>query len=280
MSREFRVLSALEESAVPHPTPLHLCVDATVIGAPFLLMTTIRGFHLRAPYPPLVTNDRANALRGFAFSFVEALAALANVDWQVSGLDGFGKPDRYLERQVDRWMGQLERYRSRELPGIDWVADWLRTNRPEMSAPGIIHGDYQLLNVLFALDEPYRVAGVVDWEQSTIGDPLVDLGWTLGLWTQAGEESPLNALYGTTTTEPEMPTRAELAAHYAHRTGRSVENLPYYETLGLFKLACIVEGSYYRYVNGQSDTALHKDFEWIVPKLVATAASIAKGERD
>jgi len=280
MAREFRVLTALDGSAVPHPAAVHLCTDAEVLGAPFFVMTTVHGFHLKAPYPRLVTDDAPGALRGLALSFIDALAELANVDWQAAGLDGFGRPNGYLDRQVDRWLGQLERYRSRPLPDIDWVATWLTANRPEPSATGIIHGDYQFLNVLFAEDRPYRVAGIVDWEQSTIGDPLVDLGWTLGLWSQAGEDSPLNAFYGSATQAPGMPTRAELAACYAERTGRKVDALPYYEALGLFKLACITEGSYFRHVNGQSDTELHADFEWIVPKLAATAVAIAKGERD
>jgi aminoglycoside phosphotransferase (APT) family kinase protein len=280
MAREFRVLQALEATAVPHPTALHLCTNTDVIGAPFFVMTTIHGFHLKAPYPAIVADDPDGAWRGLALAFIDALADLANVDWHAAGLEGFGRPDGYLERQVGRWTGQLERYRSRPLPDIDWLASWLDENRPEASAPGIIHGDYQFLNVLFADDRPYRLAGIVDWEQSTIGDPLVDLGWTLALWSERGEDSPLNAFYGSATQEVGMPTRAELAARYAVLTGRDVGALPYYETLGLFKLACITEGSYHRFVNGHSDTALHADFEWIVPKLAATAVAIAKEERD
>lgn len=277
--REHRVLTALEGSAVPHPSPIHLCTDESVIGAPFYLMARVDGFHLKAPYPDLVVRDRG-VLPRLADAFVDALADLAGVDWKAAGLDGFGRPEGYLERQVDRWFGQLEHYRTRVIPEIDWTADWLRANRPDGQAPAVIHGDYQFLNVLFAPDAPPRVAGVLDWEQSTLGDPLVDLGWMLGLWTEDGEESPLNAFYGNATQEPEMPRRRQLAQRYADRTGRDISAIGWYEVLGLFKLACITEGSYARYVNGTSDSPLHADFEWIVPRLVATAAAIARGERD
>jgi len=278
--REHRVLTALAGSAVPHPSPIHLCTDESVIGAPFYLMERIDGFHLKAPYPELVERDRARVLPALANAFVDALADLALVDWQRAGLEGFGRPAGYLERQVDRWFGQLEHYRTRVIPEIDWTAEWLRENRPAAQPPAIIHGDYQFLNVLFALDSPPRVAAVLDWEQSTLGDPLVDLGWMLGLWAEGGEDSPLNDFYGNATQEPEMPTRRELAVRYADRTGRDVSAIAWYEVLGLFKLACITEGSYARHVRGTSDSPLHADFGWIVPKLVATAAAIARGERD
>jgi aminoglycoside phosphotransferase (APT) family kinase protein len=278
VTREFRVLSALAGSPVPHPAPIHLCTDESVIGTPFLLMTKVDGFHLKAPYPEHARPP--GAMRAMMFDFIEVIAHLSRIDWAAAGLAGFGRPAGYLDRQVDRWLGQLANYQTRDLPKLADVADWLRAHQPTSGAPGIIHGDYQFLNVLFANDLPPRVAGVLDWEQSTIGDPLVDLGWVLGLWTQAGEESPLNAFYGNASQRPGAPTRAELAERYALVSGRPVDDRRYYEVLALFKLGCIAEGSYYRHIKGVSDTALHADFEWIVPKLIATAYSITQGERD
>jgi aminoglycoside phosphotransferase (APT) family kinase protein len=277
VTREYRVLRALAGTAVPHPTPLHLCTDEKVIGSPFLLMSKVEGFHLKAPYPTHALAD--GAMRAMMFDFIEVIAHLSRVEWSAS-LVGFGRPAGYLGRQVDRWLGQLASYRTRELPRLDEVASWLRANQPASGEPGIIHGDYQFLNVLFANDQPGRVAGVLDWEQSTLGDPLVDLGWVLGLWTQAGEESPLNAFYGNASQHPGAPTRAELAERYADVSGRLVDARRYYEVLALFKLGCIAEGSYYRDITGQSDTLLHADFEWIVPKLLLTAFAIIQGERD
>ncbi|WP_433190060.1 phosphotransferase family protein [Actinoallomurus sp. CA-150999] len=278
VAREYRVLRALTNTSVPHPDAIHLCTDEDVIGTPFLLMSKVEGFHLKAPYPEHALAD--GAMRAMMFDFIEVIAHLSRIDWEAAGLAGFGRPAGYLDRQVDRWLGQLANYRTRDLPRLDEVAGWLRVNQPESGPPGIIHGDYQFLNVLFANDRPPRVSGVLDWEQSTVGDPLVDLGWVLGLWAEAGEESPLNAFYGNASQEPDAPTRAELAERYAAVSGRDVVDRRYYETLALFKLGCIAEGSHYRHVTGQSDTALHADFEWIVPKLIATAYSITKGERD
>ena len=278
VAREHRVLTALAGSPVPHPAPLHLCVDESVIGAPFLLMSKVDGFHLKAPYPEHAL--RPGAMRAMMLDFIEVIAQLSNVDWEAAGLTGFGRhPVDYLDRQVDRWLGQLAHYQTRDLPKLTEVAAWLRANQPRSGPPGIIHGDYQFLNVLFANDRP-QVAGVLDWEQSTIGDPLVDLGWVLGLWTQAGEESPLNAFYGNASQTPDAPTRADLAERYATVSGRPVEHRAYYEILALFKLGCIAEGSYYRHIKNLSDTALHADFEWIVPKLITTAHAITRGERD
>jgi aminoglycoside phosphotransferase (APT) family kinase protein len=278
VAREFRVLSALAGSRVPHPAAIHLCTDESILGTPFLLMSKIDGFHLKAPYPPHALED--GAMRAMMFDFIEVIAHLSRVDWLAAGLEGFGRPAGYLDRQVGRWLGQLANYRTRELPRLDEVAAWLRANQPASGAPGIIHGDYQFLNVLFANGLPPRVAGVLDWEQSTVGDPLVDLGWVLGLWTEAGEESPLNAFYGDASQRCAAPTRAELAERYAAVSGRPVDDRRYYEVLALFKLGCIAEGSYYRHITGQSDTTLHADFEWIVPKLIATAFAITVGERD
>ena len=277
VKREFRVLTALRGSAVPHPEAIHLCEDEQVLGVPFLLMAKVDGFHLKAPYPEHATAP--GAMRAMMFDFIEVIAHLSRVDWEAAGLTGFGRPEGYLDRQVDRWLGQYAGYRTRELPKLDEVAAWLRANQPASGQPGIIHGDYQFLNVLFDNALP-RVAGVLDWEQSTVGDPLVDLGWVLGLWTEAGEESPLNAFYGNASQHPGVPTRAELAERYAAVSGRPVEDRRYYEVLALFKLSCIAEGSYYRHVTGQSDTELHADFEWIIPKLVHTAFAITAGERD
>ena len=278
VAREYRVLSALARTPVPHPAPIHLCADEMIIGTPFLLMSKVDGFHLKAPYPEHAL--RPGVMRAMMFDFIEVIAHLSRVDWEAAGLTGFGQPAGYLDRQVGRWLGQLAHYQTRDLPRLAEVADWLRAHQPVSGPPGILHGDYQFLNVLFANDLPPRVAGVLDWEQSTIGDPLVDLGWVLGLWTQAGEESPLNAFYGNASQEPGAPTRAQLAERYAAVCGRPVEDRLYYEVLALFKLGCIAEGSYYRHIKGVSDTALHADFEWIVPRLIATAHAITEGERD
>src|SRR5438552_9182414 len=223
MMREFRVLSALEGTAVPHPKPLAACDDAAVIGAPFYLMEPVDGFVIRTSLPPPFDTD-VEARRGLAFELIDALAELHCVDWKAAGLDGFGRPDGYLERQVDRWLGQLEKYRSREISELEAVAPWLRDHTPPMGPPAILHGDYKFDNVMYHHGAPARLAAVVDWEQSTIGDPLVDVGWMLGLWDEP-DEVPMGGLGGAITQMPGMPTRNELADRYARRTGRSLAHL-------------------------------------------------------
>lgn len=270
--REFRLLEALEGTDVPHPRPLAACADESVLGAPFYVMEHLDGFSPHQPLPaPFDEPARRHPL---GIELVDVLARVGRVDWRAAGLDDFGKPDGFLERQVDRWLGQLERYRTRELDDLDEVAAWLREHRPAAGEPGIMHGDYSFFNVLFAPESP-RIVAVVDWETSTIGDPLLDLGWVLGQWSEPGEEPIIEI--GITHLEG-MATRAELAERYAQRSGRSVAHVRYYMALAVFKLACILEGGYYRYAHGGSDDPRHARLEHTVPKLTRHAAAIARGE--
>jgi aminoglycoside phosphotransferase (APT) family kinase protein len=275
MSREFRVLTALEGTPVPHPAPLALCDDVEVIGAPFYVMARVDGFAPRIPLPaPFETDPSARHTMGVAL--VDALAALARVDWRAGGLDGFGRPDGYLDRQVDRWLGQLARVRSRDLDDVDLVATWLRAHTPPLGEAGILHGDYQLANVMIGHDLPVRVAAVVDWEQSTIGEPLVDLGWLLALWDEPGEEPVRGGDEVRVNQQDGFPTRAELAERYSASTGRALDHLGWYEVLALFKLGCVLEGAYARFAAGTSTNPAHARLEHMVPNLFRSAARIVE----
>ena len=203
-----------------------MCTDVDVIGAPFYLMHSSTVWSCASRCPRRSSADR-RAPRACAFALVDALAGIHAFDWQAGGLDGFGRPDGYLERQVPRWLGQLERYKTRPLPEVDEAGEWLAAHTPPMQPPGVIHGDYKLDNVMFAPQLPVELVAVVDWEQSTIGDPLVDLGWLLGLWAEAGDAASLagvSPFAGGAT----CPTRRELLDRYAEsdrprprRTSRS-----------------------------------------------------------
>lgn len=276
VAREYRVLRALDETSVPHPRAVLLCEDAGLIGAPFLLMEHVAGFVLDGSRP--AQAEHAARIGDLGRLFIDALAELAAVDWRAAGLESFGRPEGFLERQVNRWLGQLEGYRTRALPELDFLPGWLAGNRPAGGEPGILHGDYQFLNVIFS-PAGDRVAAIVDWEQSTIGDPLLDLGWVLGLWAEPGEVSPVSRSEWLTQA-PGMSRRRELAEGYARATGRDLTHLRYYETLALFKLACVLEGSYARHLAGRSEHGAHAEFGWMVPRLLETAAAIARGERD
>jgi aminoglycoside phosphotransferase (APT) family kinase protein len=246
MNREWRILVALDGTSVPHPAPLLLGgTDGPVggadgpVGGAFLIMARVDGFTpvgvLPAPY------DNPAGRRDLGFALVDALADLAAVPWRERGLDGLGRPEGFLDRQVPRWLRQLDGYRTRDIPGLDRMAGWLEANRPPAQRPTLMHGDYSPYNVMAAPRDPRRLAAVIDWDTGTIGDPLLDIGHLLARWTEPGEE-PATGVWDIEVRDG-LPTRAELAARYAERTGADLSALPYYQALALFKLAIILEGS-------------------------------------
>jgi aminoglycoside phosphotransferase (APT) family kinase protein len=282
MAREFRLLEAFRDPAgwagrepVPVPRPIALCADPDVIGAPFYLMDLLDGVVVRDKLPSVFADD-PGAGRAGAFAMIDALAGVHAFDWERGGLADYGRPEGYLERQVPRWLGQLERYRTRDLPEVDEAGRWLQAHTPVMQPPTVIHGDYKLDNLMFEPTLPVRVQAVVDWEQSTIGDPLVDLGWVLGLWAGPGDRA---ALVGASPLGDAAPTAQELAERYADRTGRDLTDLPFYCVLGLFKLACVMEGSYARFSAGTSDDAFFATLAEGVPALARRALEFAEGRR-
>jgi aminoglycoside phosphotransferase (APT) family kinase protein len=270
--RETRVLRALDGTDVPHPRVLDTCDDPAVIGAPFYMMELIDGFAPVEPLPAPFDLDMETR-RAMGFALVDGIAALERVDWRAAGLADFGKPEGFLERQVDRWLGQLAKYRTRDIPGLDKVAVWLDENLPAAQEPAIMHGDYQFINVMFSRDTPARLAAIVDWEQSTIGDPLLDLGWLLAGWTDPGED---HLRFGSKYFKDRrgLPTRDELAARYAERTGRALDALDYYVVLALFKLACVLEGSYHRFATGKSTNPMHAKMGPLVLDLAEQARAM------
>lgn len=272
--REWRILTALEGSVVPHPTPLAFCDDPDVLGTPFLIMGFVDGFtpgfELAEPFA-----SKPQLRRDLAMAYVDGCADLSMVNWRVKGLADLGKPEGFLERQVSRWLGQLDGYRTRELPEVDFICDWLNKNMPTMSSTAIIHGDYSPFNVMVAPSPPARLAAIVDWDTGTIGDPLLDLGHLLARWTEPGERPVISVQAGGCEG---YPSRAEMAAHYAERTGRDLSALVFYEVLALFKLAVILEGTHAREVNNGVPTA-KTTMAVIVPQLLRGAGEFARGQR-
>ena len=281
MLREYRVLAALAESDVPHPRVRASCDDLSVMdGAWFYLMDYIDGWSpmqlAGGRWPPPFDADLA-ARRGLAFELVGGIARLARVDWRAAGLGDFGKPDGFLTRQVDRWLAHLAKISFRELPGLDTAAAWLRAHTPASFTPGIIHGDYQFANVMFAHGAPARLAAIVDWEMSTIGDPLLDFAWVLMSWPDPQERGA-----GTTMSYVDyagMPTRAELVDYYARKTGLPVDRLDYYVVLARFKMACVLEAGYARYVAGGADNPKMASFGEVVLDMARRAAELAENSR-
>ncbi|MEV8402332.1 phosphotransferase family protein [Streptomyces niveus] len=245
MKREFRVISALHPTAVPVPEPLLLCEDPDVLGAPFYLMEYVRGTPYRTAeqLAPLGPERTRAALLGL----VDTLVELHAVDPSAVGLADFGRPEGFLDRQLRRWGKQLDASRNRDLPGIDALHATLGRSLPDSPAPTVIHGDYRLDNVLIGDDD--RIKAVLDWEMSTLGDPLTDLG-LLVMYSAPLEitGSPIS----TTAGAAGHPDPAELVARYAAGSGRDTSAIAWYTAFAWFKLAVILEGIHYRYTLGQT----------------------------
>jgi len=252
MRREARLLAALAGTAVPHPRLVAACDDASVLGAAFYLMEPVAGFNPAAGLPEPHREPAAQHRMGLAL--VEGIAALGALDHRGLGLEDFGRPDRFLERQVARWKSQLDGYAEfagwpgpGRLPGVERVAAWLEANRPGSFRPGILHGDYHLANVMYRADAP-ELAAIVDWELATVGDPLVDLGWLLATWPEPGSGE------NTVGVTPWLgfPTAEELVAHYAARSDRDLSHVDWYGVLACYKLGILLEGTHARACAGRA----------------------------
>jgi aminoglycoside phosphotransferase (APT) family kinase protein len=254
MAREYRVLTALTGTEVPVPRPLALCQDTDVIGAPFYVMEHVDGVVLRDRDDAAVLTPHQAGL--VSHRFVEMLAAIHGLDVAAVGLAGFGKPEGYLARQLARWQRQWELSATREMPGYDELTRRLEAGLAAAASPagpvtagGLVHGDYRLDNMLIVPGEQPRIAAVVDWEMSTLGDPLADLGLALVYWTDPGEQDWLALrVAASVTTAPGFLTREQLAAQYARTTGRDLSRLGYYMAFGCFKLAVVLEGIHARFL--------------------------------
>lgn len=242
--REWRIIEALRGSDVPHAAAVAACDDASVLGRTFYLMAYVEGWSpmaLRDRVWPEPFRSSTEERRGLAFALVDGIAAMAGFEWR-ERLGDLGRPDGFHERQVERWTRFHDRTRDRPLPGLDEATAWLRERRPRDFVPGLMHGDYQFANVMFAAGAPARLAAIVDWEMGTIGDPKLDLAWTTCTWptdTSAPDELGYVDLTG-------MPSRGELIARFADATGRQVDDMDYYEVLAQWKLAIVLEQGFQR----------------------------------
>ena len=273
MAREHRVLRALAGTGVPAPRPVAFCDDAEVTGAPFLVMEHVDGVSITDALPPAYDSGPA-ALRGLGEEMIDGLAALHRVDWEAAGLGDFGRPEQFLERQVPRWSRQYESHAVRDLPRFAQLAEWLEAHRPPRWTPGIMHGDFHLDNCLFARHEP-RLLAIIDWELTTIGDPLMDLGLVLAFWGARPLDAPAMPQVQAVSRRSGAPGRDELARRYAQRSGRSVEHLKWYMALAFWKLAAIVEGAYAQYLDGRLTTDYARRLGDDVPRLLEEAAHAA-----
>ncbi|MFV1359041.1 MAG: phosphotransferase family protein [Mycolicibacterium fortuitum] len=270
--REWRIIEALDGTDVPHTAAVGVCADPEVLGRPFYLMGFVDGWspmdtHGRWPEP---FNSDLSTRPALSYQLAEGIALLSKVDWQAKGLSDLGRPDGFHERQVDRWIGFLDRIKNRELPGLDVATDWLRTHKPLDFIPGLMHGDYQFANVMYRHGAPATMAAIVDWEMGTVGDPKLDLAWMVQSWP-ADPDNPAPSEMGYVDMRG-MPSRDDVVAHYAKVSGRQVDDLDYYLVLSKWKLAIVLEQGFQR--AGDDEKLLA--FGPVVTELMGSAADLAE----
>lgn len=277
--REARLLRALSGSVARVPRVLAVCAEQDVIGAPFYIMEFIPGCVIVASVPTAL--DLPAQRRRIGEEMIDALTEIHSVDWRAAGLDGFGKPTGYLERQLRRFGSLWEINRTRQIAAVELVGRWLAEHLPASPAATIVHGDYRLGNVIFDPDPPARLRAVLDWEMATIGDPLADLGYLCMMWSERGDpEGGLRKHLAMVTRAEGFPTRAELIARYERQSGRSMHDLRWYVTLALWKSVVFMEGNYKRALAGATDDPYLKAFGDGVVELAEQARAVAFGEVD
>jgi aminoglycoside phosphotransferase (APT) family kinase protein len=276
MLREIRLLTALHDTDVPHAPLIAACGDESVLnGAVFYLMEPSNGFNAGLELPPLHESDRRIRYQ-MGLAMVDALAILGTLDYRAVGLEGFGRPDGFLDRQVARWLAELETYSRLDNYGasrlpVELVGDWLVRNKPQTHEVGIMHGDYQVSNVLF---EPTGsgIAAVVDWEMCTIGAPLLDLGLLLAIWRDPQDRD--DVVGSALSRAGGLPSKETIIARYAERTGWDVSAADWYTVLACFKFGIILEGTYARSCAGLADRAVGHRLHGAAVRLFKRACSL------
>ena len=279
MGREFRILSKLWPVYSPAPRPVAYSEDPSVLGAPFYVMERVRGIILRRGVPSELGVD-APMMRGLCESLVDMQVALHAVDYTDAGLADLGKPSKYIERQVMGWTKRYRDAQTEEVPEMDRLAEWLaaRTDEAEADAGGhvraaIVHNDYKFDNIVLDPDDLVRVRGVLDWEMSTLGDPLMDLGTTLSYWIEEGDPDEVKWLAFGPTALPGALTRREVADRYFAKSGRTPRDMRFFLVFALFKNAGVLQQIYWRYKQGLTKDERFASFNMAV-KILAQRAEL------
>ncbi len=274
--REARLLSALWDTPARVPRVLAVGDDLTVIGSPFYIMEMIEGEVIVESVPAALDTPEQRHLIGE--QLIDALVEIHDVDWRAAGLEDFGKPTGYLERQLRRFGGLWELNKTREIPAVESVGAWLAENLPQSGPATIVHGDFRLGNTIFSPHSPAQLLAVLDWEMATIGDPLADLGYLCMMWTEQGDPAGgLREHLGKVTRAEGFPTRGELIARYEELSGRSMGNIRWYTTLALWKSIVFMEGNYKRAIAGTTDDPYLKQFGEGVLELARQAQEVSLG---
>ena len=275
--REARIMKSLAAQQVSVPHVLAWSEDVSVLGAPFFVMSFVDGGVIRRNGLPPQLRDDPGSQRLIGEQLIDTLVDLHAVDWTKTVLTEISRPAGFLDRQVDRWMTQLNSYRVRDLAGVDDIARWLKTNMPEHGELTVMHGDYKVDNLIWAPAAPPRVACVVDFEMTTVGDPLIDLAWAMIFWPEEGNSIALAAPgtpNGMASESCQPPS--ELVNRYADATGRDLSRFGWYQAFSAWKLAIVLEGSYATFLRGESRNPLHEVFGPIADQLLLRAGRFAR----
>ena len=256
LGREWAVLKALADTTIPHAAPVLHQDGAAPVNRDFLLVEFVDGVTLEGAVPPQYSSPECCVTLSNAI--VDTLARIAETEWETTGLVELGRPEGYLERQFDKGRRMLESFRTREVPSLDALLDGLERQQPRTSTIGIVHGDYSPMNLMVAPAGPPRIEAVLDWETATLGDVMIDIGYLTARWVRPDECAAL-AAYALGGSDPadhrNLPTRAHLARRYADRTGRSIDDLPYYQGFAMARLAIALEGRVAGYARRGDDSS-------------------------
>lgn len=277
------MLKALAGSRVPHPGFHGFSDNQEIVGGPFYVMDKIDGW--AADLSPITDQMSYRLeftgpdLHYLGFAMIDGIIEMANLDYVAAGLESFGKPDRFLERQSERWRSQLDSYpqrypgfESRDLPGLDYVTHWLRDNIPATGRPGLMHGDYAMNNVMFANRPPARLAAIIDWETATIGDPMVDLAAYVGQLRRREGVQPVRPYLDPT----QFPYFEDAVDYFGEKTGRDVSAINYYLVLQKFRMVCILEYKVAEAAVGIAPPEKGRRFDGFVRTLLGEAEAIAR----
>src|SRR4051812_48101038 len=274
--REARLLIPIQDADVRTPRVLAACDEESVLGVPFYVMPFMDGTVITTELPDHL--DSPQERRRVCEELIDALVEMHAVDWQATDLANFGRPTGYLDRQLKRFNGLWEYNKTRELPVVQEIGEWLARNKPESPPATIVHGDYRLGNTMFENRGPARLIAIFDWEMATIGDPLADLGYMTATWSEPNESQRTETTFDrlTVTHADGFMKRDELVARYEEKTGRSMSDLRWYQALALWKAAVFMEGNYKRSLAGASDDPYLKLFDVGVPQLAEAALDLTK----
>jgi aminoglycoside phosphotransferase (APT) family kinase protein len=273
MAREFHILERLHPSFVLAPEPFVLCVDASVIGAPFYVMERRRGLVLDTDLPAGWTPDPV-LHQAIAESVVRVLVELHAVDWRAAGLGEISHPEGYMQRQVNGLLERFDRSRTEDVAEIGALSAWLVERLPESPLPTVIHNDYKLNNLRLDSADPRRITAVLDWEMATVGDPLSDVASLLVYWTAPGEDELMGGMKSV-TAEAGFPGREQIRDLYARLSGRDLANLDFYIAFAYFKLGVIIQQIYYRWYKGQTHDERFASHGSLATNLIRKAAQVA-----